>query len=50
MASDTEAPLHLDFYITSDIISTTIYAKWDDFNFERVNFPFHDGDVPHTPS
>ena len=24
---------------------TKIYDKWDDFNFEIVNFPFLDGDV-----
>ena len=27
-----------------------IYDKRDDFNFEIVNFPFLDGDVPHSPS
>ena len=27
-----------------------IYDKWDDFNFEIVNFPSLDGDVPHSPS
>ena len=27
-----------------------IYDKWDDFNFEIVNFPFLDGDVPRSPS
>ena len=24
----------------------SIYDKQDDFNFEIVNFPFHDGDLP----
>ena len=44
---DTEAPfLDLDLSITYDIISTRIYDKRDDFNFEIVNFPFLDGDVP----
>ena len=27
-----------------------IYDKWDDFNFDIVNFPFLDGDVPRRPS
>ena len=26
------------------------YDKWDDFNFEIVNFPFLGGDVPHSPT
>ena len=30
--------------------SSKIYDKRDDFNFEIVNFPFLDGDVPRTPS
>ena len=32
------------------LISTGIYDKQDDFNFEIVNFPFLAGDVPHSPS
>ena len=32
------------------IVSSKIYDKWDDFNFEIVNFPFLDEDVPHSPS
>ena len=27
-----------------------MYYKRDDFNFEIVNFPFLDGDVPRSPS
>ena len=27
-----------------------MYNKWDDFNFETVNFPFLDGDVPSSLS
>ena len=27
-----------------------MYDKQDDFNFEIVNFPFLDGDVPRSPS
>ena len=36
--------------ITNDIVSSKIYDKQDDFNFEIVNFPFLDGDVPRSPS
>ena len=36
--------------IPNDIVSSKIYHKRDDFNFEIVNFPFLDGDVPRSPS
>ena len=50
-SSDTEAPfLDLNLSITNGIVSSKIYDKQDDFNFEIVNFPFLDGDVPHFPS
>ena len=50
-SSDTEAPfLDLNLSITNGIISSKIYDKQDDFNFEIVNFPFLDGDVPRSPS
>ena len=40
-SSDTEAPfLYLNLSITNGIVSSKIYDKWDDFNFEIVNFPF----------
>ena len=48
-ASDTEAAF-LDLSIHNDIVSTKIYDKRDDFNFDIVNFPFLDGDVPQRPS
>ena len=49
--SDTEAPfLNLNLSITKGIVSSKIYDKRDDFNFEIVNFPFLDGDVPRSPS
>ena len=32
--------------ITNDIVSSKIYDKQNDFNFEIVNFTFLDGDVP----
>ena len=31
-------------------VSSEIYDKQDDFNFEIVNFTFLDGDVPRSPS
>ena len=37
-------------FITDDLVSSTIYDNYDDFNFEIVNFPFLDGDVPRFPS
>ena len=50
-ASDTEAVfLDLNLSIHNDIVSTKIYDKRDDFNFDIVNFPFLDGDVPQRPS
>ena len=49
--SDTEAPfLDLNLSITNGIASSKIYDKRDDFNFETVNFPFLDGDVPPSTS
>ena len=50
-SSDTEAPfLDLNLSITNGIVSSKIYDKRDDFNFEKVNFPFLDGDLPRSPS
>ena len=40
----------LNLSITNGIVSSNIYDKGDDFNFEIVNFPFLDGDVPCSPS
>ena len=40
--------MHLS--ISNDIVSTKIYYKRDDFDFEIVNFPFLDGDVPSSTS
>ena len=48
---DTEALfLDLNLSITSDIVSSKTYDKRGDFNFDIVNFPFLDGDVPRSPS
>ena len=50
-ASDTEAAfLDLHLSISNDIVSTKIYDKRDDFDFDIVNFPFLDGDVPRSTS
>ena len=49
--SDTEAPfLDLNLSITNGIVSSKIYDKRDEFNFEIVNFPFLVGDIPRSPS
>ena len=49
--SDTEAAfLDLHLSISNDIVSTKIYDKRDDFDFEIVSFPFLDGDVPRSTS
>ena len=42
--------LDLHLSISYDIVSTIIYDKPDDFDFEIVNFPFLDGDVPCSTS
>ena len=49
-SSDTEAPfLDLNLSISNGTVSTKINDKRDDFDFDIVNFPFLDGDVPrHT--
>ena len=49
-SSYKEAPF-LDLnLITNGIFSSKIYEKRDDFNFEIINFPLLDGDIPHSPS
>ena len=49
--SDTEAPfLGLHLSISNGFVSSKIYDKRDDFDFDIVNFPFLDGDVPRRPS
>ena len=50
--SDTEAPfLDLHLSISNGFVSSKIYDKRDDFDFDIhvVNFPFLDGDVPRRP-
>ena len=49
--SDTEvAFLDLHLLISNDIVSTKIYDKRDDFDFEIVNFPYLNVDVPRSTS
>ena len=45
-----DAFLDLHLSISNDIVSTKIYDKRDDFDFEIVNFLFLDGDVPRSTS
>ena len=48
---DTEAPfLDLHLSISNGFVSSKIYDKPDDFDFDIVNFPFLDSDVPRRPS
>ena len=47
--SDTEASF-LDLSISDGFVKTKIYDKRDDFDFDIVNFPFLDGDVPRSTS
>ena len=49
--SDTETPfLDLHLSISNGFVSSKIYDKRDDFDFDTVNFPFLDGDVPRFTS
>ena len=38
--------MDLNLCISNSTVSTKIYDKRDDFDFDIVNFPFLDGDVP----
>ena len=47
--SDTEASyLDLHFSISDGFVKIKIFDKRDDFDFDIVNFPFLDGDVPRS--
>ena len=51
--SDTYWILLFELGLTTlpyDIVLSKIYDKRDHFNFEKVEFPFQDGDVPCSPS
>ena len=50
-SSETEAPfLDLRLFILDRFISCKTYGKRDDYDFEIVNFPYLDGDVPRRSS
>ena len=50
-SSDTEAPfLALNLCISNSTVSTKIYDKRNDFDFDIVSFPFLDGGVPRRTS
>ena len=42
--------LDLNICISNGTVSTKLYDKRDDFDFDIVNFPFLDGDVPRRTS
>ena len=42
--------MNLNLYISNDTVSTKIYDKQDEFDFDIVNFPFLDDDVPRRTS
>ena len=49
--SDTEASfLDLHLSISDGFVKTKIYDKRDDSNFDIMNYPFLDGDVPRSIS
>ena len=49
--SDPEASfLDSHLSISDGFVKTKIYDKRDDFDFDIVNFPFPDGDVPRSAS
>ena len=48
---DTEAQfLDLNLTISDGFVSSKFYDKRDDFDFDIVNFPFLDGDIPRLTS
>ena len=49
--SDTEASfLDLHLSISDGFFKTKVFDKRDDFDFDIMNFPFRDGDVPRSTS
>ena len=50
-ASGAEAPfLDLHLSVSGGFVSSKIYDRRDDFDFDTVGFPFLDGDVPRSTS
>ena len=49
--SDTDASfLDLRLSTSDGFVKTTFYDKRDDLDFDMVNFPFLDGDLPRSTS
>ena len=49
--ANTEDPFFdLNLSISNGFVSSKIYDNRDDFDFDVVNFPFLDGDVPRSTS
>ena len=49
--SDTEAPFSdLHLFISNGFVSSKINDERHDFDFDIVNFPFLNGDVPRSTS
>ena len=49
--TDTEAPfLDLHLSIANEFVSSKMYDKCDNFDFDKVNFQFLDGDFPRRAS
>ena len=49
--TDTKAPFSdLNLSIANGFVPSKIYDKRDDFDFDIVNFPFLDGEVPRRAS
>ena len=42
--------MHLNLCISNGAVYTKLYDKQGDFDFDIVNFPFLDGDVPRRTS
>ena len=42
--------LDLRLTINNNVLKTSLYDKRDDFNFDIVNFPYLDGNIPKRPS
>ena len=47
--ADASQVLDLHLSISNGFVSSEIYDKRDDFDFDIVNYPFLDGDVPVLP-
>ena len=42
--------MYLNLFISDGFVKTNFFYKRDDFDFDIVNFPFLDGDVPRSTS